>query len=60
VGKTTATTQQKFRNGCDIPWGWTDMIKLVAAVCIYCANAFNDNVKRWREFRDENESGSHV
>jgi hypothetical protein len=48
VGKTT-TKQQKFRNGCDVPWRWADMTKLVAAFCIYFANAFNDNFKRWKE-----------
>jgi len=52
--------QQKFKNGYDVPWGWTDMVKLVAAVCIYFANAFNVEFKRWKEFRDEHESGSHV
>jgi len=59
VGKTT-TKQQKFRNGCYVPCRWTDMIKLVAAVCIYFANAINVNFKRWKEFKDKHESGSHV
>jgi len=36
VGKITK--QQKFRNGCDVPWGWPDMIKLEPAICIYFAN----------------------
>jgi len=58
VGKTTK--QQKFRNGCDVPWGWPDMIKLEVAVCIYFANVFNVNFKRWKEFRDSHESGCHI